>query len=163
MNKKWFLFIEWSLLTLTAMTGIVAAVLFPSTTKYLSSGRDTARISWVSQVTTAVVSYSISNQGQLPPAPLSGCVPANLLTQEMPSFPKDPQWKKSTGCTGNESDFAYRTFTGSDGAPHFLVGVDLESSTYGNSLVPLSELSDPKPYIEGYNPRGVGKYYIIGN
>ena len=39
--------------------GILAASLFPSLTSYLARGRDTAKISEIKQLNTALISYQI--------------------------------------------------------------------------------------------------------
>lgn len=72
-----------------AITGILAAALFPSLTSYLARGRDVSRISGIKEITIALATYKVDNKG-FPVVPSSGCIPAKDLTKYLPIIPTDP-------------------------------------------------------------------------
>ena len=163
-NNKWFLFIEWWLV-LVAGIGIFSAALFPSLTSYLARGRDTARMSHLKEISTALETYYVDNT-TFPEVDPSGCIP---LTPQMKRYfprniPIDPtQGKSSTGCDGtNGMTYAYRVFQDADNQQHYAISANMENPNGWNSAQTIDaytaeDFADPNFYLSRWD----GKYYIL--
>lgn len=103
-NTKAFTLIE--LLIVIVIIGILAVALIPRLTGSQKQARDTARKAGVQQITTAIESYKIDNNGALPPTGN----PVAQLSAFMSSFPKDPKSGDMTGANG----FQYYTGTNAE-------------------------------------------------
>lgn len=165
-NKKWFLFIEWSILTVTIFTGIFSAALFPSLTSYLARGRDVSRMAGIKEISTAIAAYGIDKQSY-PAVPESGCIPAKDLAQYLPKIPIDPVvWRISNWCDGSDGmTYVYRILKNNQEWPTVIVQADLENSNWWNSNLTIDEilkLDNPMNHIENLR-KWDGSYYIIYN
>jgi type II secretory pathway pseudopilin PulG len=165
-NKPWFLFIEGSLITVTAMIGVLAAALFPSMTGYLERSRDAARMSHIKDISTAIGAYYADNE-KYPSEETSGCIPTILETSRyILSIPTDPTpWNISTWCDGTDGmTYAYRVLTQSGLTVSFALAVSLENSGGGNSkysLPAMITLYKTPEKIEQQLIKGSWKYYIL--
>lgn len=119
-----------------AIIGILAAVLFPSITRYLVQGRDTSRKTAVAQISTAVSSYAISNQWLFPTGTGSGdkCINKAELKNELQNFPTDPiAGRKNGGCLWGE--YGYGVGENSATTKMFAVSAELETQSGGQVTV----------------------------
>lgn len=114
--KKVLLIIFAIIVPITMVIGILAAALFPAMTTYLKRARDTARVSHIAQISTALMTYSIDNN-EFPIVSTSGCFDSNTLAKYMAGVsPRDPVANNiMPGCDGTDGTYAYYTGTGSDG------------------------------------------------
>jgi type II secretory pathway pseudopilin PulG len=164
-NRRWFLFIEWSI-GVVALVGILSAALFPSMAWYLARSRDTARISHARDIALAVNIYSADHSWP-PETDSSWCIPTQLAEYIGGKIPTDPSANRySQGCDGsNGMTYTYRKWVYSTSeygdVQVGFIGIDMESSTSGNSQVPLTELSDEEAYQVSANRVWSGPYYIV--
>lgn len=122
------------LMIVIAIIGILAAALFPSMTGYLKRSRDTARISGLKDISTAVGAY-FSDKESYPDADTIGCVHSGQLnTNYLPKgVPTDPSTTNNNGC-GRNAWYGYGSGVNSTtSTPQFLVISILENTNGGNT------------------------------
>lgn len=166
-NKKWFLFVEGSIITIIAVSGILSAALFPSLTSYLSRGRDTARAAWIKEISTALAAYYVDNDNY-PVVPPSGCIPAKDLAKYLPKVPTDPsKGHLASGCDGSDGmSYAYRVFKDKQWKKFSAIAADLENHNWWNSSLGLDEIIlSERPTLEYIDTlrKWDGSHYIIRN
>lgn len=142
-NRRWFLFIEGSIVYLFAWVGILSAALFPSMSAYLERSRDTARTSHLWEYSTALWAYYADNESY--PEPIGWCIPGLLLAEKwyILSTPlTDPQKKNTYPCDGSEGmTYAYRVYSDASGISHFLIAAELENLYGWNTFQSIDEFS----------------------
>ena len=177
LSSRGFTLVE--LMIVMSIIGILAAVLFPSVTKYLANGRDTSRISGIAQIGTAVVSYANNNNGSFPPGLPADidCVNTGALAIELPKWPMDPVVSKNNGLCAVAGLYGYGTGSNSTNTPMFVLSANLESPS-GGQVAGAGAASDTT--IAGYQgnissttrldnapnvsqKKGVGSGYILVN
>jgi prepilin-type N-terminal cleavage/methylation domain-containing protein len=131
LTRRGFTLVE--LMIVMAIIGILAAVLFPSVTKYLANGRDTNRVAGVNQIVTAVTSYMTAQQGGLPEGSgtTKSCVSQWALASYMPNFPKDPTSTKVHGSCDLPGVYGYGKWQNTGGTPMFAISALLEDGSGG--------------------------------
>lgn len=98
----------------TAITGVLAAVLYPSTTWYFEGSRDINRVASLRNINLALSMYYVDNN-QYPKSDwyCFDDIADTLSWVYLSTLPKDPKtWHGISGC---ESGFGYRSFAGKDG------------------------------------------------
>lgn len=136
-SKKWFFFIEGSILTGMAITGIIASALFPSMVAYMKRSRDAARSSHISMFSMAIQAYFLDQN--IYPEPEGWCIPVTKITASyLPKgIPKDPiKGRLSGNCDGaNGTNYGYGTYTRESGSSWYYMVADMETPASGNSDV----------------------------
>ena len=165
LSKKWFFFIEWSIMAIIAWAWIVGAALLPTMTAYMMRSRDATRVSHLSMVSTILETYYLDT-GKYPETSPSWCLPKEALKEYLQKIPIDPSpWHYSSGCDGSDGmTYSYTSYVHSDKSPHFILEATMESENSGNSPVPMRELSfSESGTLTTPLLRWSGKEYIILN
>ncbi len=147
--------------------GILSSALFPSLTSYLSRWRDTSRVAWIKEITTALAAYGI-DKGNYPAVPPSGCIPAKDLVQYLPKIPTDPiVWRISAWCDGSDGmSYEYRIMKDGEWKDIFIIATELENINWWNSELSVDEilkLQDPSSKLYSLKRWRWNYHIIFGN
>ncbi len=163
MSKKWFLFIEWSVMILVAGVWIVSAALFPSMTSYLNRSRDAARAAHLKDITTALGAYYADKE--VYPEWKGGCVSTLLNTNYLPKWiPTDPvSGRLSWNCDGSDGmTYGYGLFSDTYYTWFYIVA-NLENALGGNAAtLPPSDPAELKAYLSNLR-KWAGPYFVLSN
>lgn len=115
-------------------TGVLAAVLYPSMTDYVSRARDMNRMAKIMNLSLAIMTYQRDNDAY-PPQHQSGCFPYGYLLVPNQYIRKDMDFsdpKKNfihDGCNDKnvKIPFAYRVFKDSNGQENYILSANMEN------------------------------------
>jgi hypothetical protein len=127
---------------------------------YLKESRDYARKSDVRNISIALGAYFADTE-TYPSEDVSGCIPTEWNKGGLylsSNIPTDPiKWRVSVWCDwSNGQTYSYRTFTGSFedysgldyySLPVFVVGVELEGETSGNSSASIDTIASSRTFL----------------
>ncbi len=119
-----------------AIIGILAAALFPSMTSYLKRSRDTARISNLKDITSAVGAFYADKERY--PDHSNSCVDSGSTGLSANYLPKgtpiDPQGATRTNGCGNSGQYGYGSgMNATNSAPQYMVTAIFENTNGGNT------------------------------
>jgi Tfp pilus assembly protein PilE len=164
-SKKWFFFIEWSIMTMLAWFGVLSAALFPSMTSYLSRSRDAGRVAHLNTISTAVWAYYSDNETYPETSP-SWCFAIENAESFFPmGIPKDPSGIASTWCDGSLGmTYAYKKVSIDETWSHFILSATMEWARSGNSSY-SADMIDAENLEQVMNARikWSGKEFIISS
>ena len=169
LTNRGFTLVE--LMIVIAIIGILAAALFPSLTSYLARGRDSTRLSSVTEISKSILAFSLDRL--LLPDPItpagsgsSMCVDPTQIVKYLPKFAPDPVSGRTANC-GVIGAYGYGTGTLSSAAKIFTVSAVFEGAAAGNTGSVTPYQGGPfgdnlLTVVDGFS-RSYGPGYVVRN